>query len=51
LTLVDEAVQTPLGVLDTSARDANGGYCRHIVETVVPPDGARDLARFIQHAA
>ena len=34
------------GDLDTSARDSSGGYARHIVETIRPPD-ALDLSAFI----
>jgi putative nucleotidyltransferase with HDIG domain len=50
IELVDEHVQTPLGEVDTSARDGAGAYCRHIVETVVPPGGALDLTRFLTAA-
>jgi HD-GYP domain-containing protein (c-di-GMP phosphodiesterase class II) len=32
-----------LAVADTSLRSAGGGYERHVVETVAPPEGAPDL--------
>jgi putative nucleotidyltransferase with HDIG domain len=37
------------GELDTSARDGSGGYARHIVETLRPPDGL-DLSQFLMTA-
>ena len=36
IALVDEALETPLGEVDTSDRDESGGYRRHIRETLVP---------------
>ena len=36
------------GDVDTSIRDGAGGYARHIVETLRPPD-ALDLSAFVQH--
>lgn len=46
LALGDERLQTPRGRIDTSARDASGGYERHVLETVLPPEGF-DVARFL----
>jgi putative nucleotidyltransferase with HDIG domain len=37
------------GSVDTSVRDSSGGYARHIVETIRPPDGL-DLSVFVQKA-
>jgi putative nucleotidyltransferase with HDIG domain len=37
------------GELDTSARDGAGGYARHIVETLRPPDGL-DVSQFLMTA-
>jgi HD-GYP domain-containing protein (c-di-GMP phosphodiesterase class II) len=48
--LVDEQVQTARGQLDTSVRDQSGAYQRHIVETLVPPEGSLDLAQFLNAA-
>ena len=48
--LVDESVRNGLGEADTTARDADGAYERHIVETVVPPGGAPDVSRFLPAA-
>ena len=48
--LVDDNVRTALGEVDTSARDADGAYDRHIVETVVPAGGAPDVRRFLPAA-
>ena len=48
--LVDESVRSGLGEADTTARDADGAYERHIVETVVPPGGAPDVSRFLPAA-
>jgi putative nucleotidyltransferase with HDIG domain len=45
LTLVDRG-QNPSGRVDTSTRDGSGGYERHILETVRPPDGL-DPAKFL----
>jgi hypothetical protein len=50
IELVDEDVQTPLGEVDTSARDEAGAYHRHIVATVVPSGDARDVTRFLSAA-
>jgi len=36
IALVDEAVETARGDVDTSERDASGAYRRHIRETVLP---------------
>jgi HD-GYP domain-containing protein (c-di-GMP phosphodiesterase class II) len=46
LALGDERLQTPRGWIDTSARDASGSYERHVLETVVPPEGF-DVAPFL----
>ena len=48
--LVDENVRTPLGEVDTSVRDAEGAYERHLVETVVPAGGSPDVTRFLPAA-
>src|SRR5919198_1211853 len=40
IQLVDESLETALGDVDTSVRDATGTYQRHIRETVAPRDGA-----------
>ena len=45
LTLVDRG-QNPSGRVDTSTRDGSGGYERHILETLRPPDGLRS-AKFL----
>ena len=50
LQLVDEAVRSALGEVDTACRDAAGAYERHIVETVVPSGSAPDVRRFISAA-
>ena len=34
------------GAIDTSRRDASGGYARHIVETIRPPEGL-NLSAFL----
>ena len=47
LTLVNESLDTAIGVVDTGARDDAGGYERHIVETLRPKEGHLDLARFL----
>jgi putative nucleotidyltransferase with HDIG domain len=46
LALVDEQLQAPRGRIDTSARDAAGGYERHVLETMMPPEGF-DVAPFL----
>ncbi len=50
VALVDARTRAPDARIDTSARDAGGGYARHIVETVIPPDGL-DLRLFLGAAA
>ncbi|HJZ72710.1 MAG TPA: HD domain-containing phosphohydrolase [Vicinamibacterales bacterium] len=50
LQLVDEAVRSALGEVDTARRDADGAYERHIVETVVPAGGAPDVRPFVTAA-
>jgi HD-GYP domain-containing protein (c-di-GMP phosphodiesterase class II) len=50
LQLVDEQMRTPLGEVDSAARDAAGAYLRHVVETMVPPGSAADVARFVTAA-
>jgi putative nucleotidyltransferase with HDIG domain len=47
LTHVDEALETALGEIDTSARDESGAYQRHIRETLAPRDRAANVARFL----
>jgi putative nucleotidyltransferase with HDIG domain len=49
LTLVDRD-QKPSRRVDTCARDGSGGYERHILETVRPPEGL-DLSTFLAAAA
>jgi putative nucleotidyltransferase with HDIG domain len=39
LVLMDPRLQSPQGRVDTAARDGSGGYERHILETVKPPEG------------
>jgi len=39
LALADEALDGPVGHLDTAARDASGAYERHVRATVRPPAG------------
>jgi hypothetical protein len=39
-----------LGDVDTRARDAAGGYERHIRETLTPREGTVDLRRFLTAA-
>jgi hypothetical protein len=48
LTLADHG-RNPSGRVDTSTRDGSGGYERHILETVRPPDGL-DPAKFLAAA-
>ncbi len=45
LTLVDRD-HNPSGQVDTGSRDGSGGYERHILETLRPPDGL-DVSRFL----
>jgi putative nucleotidyltransferase with HDIG domain len=47
--LTSELDRAP-GDIDTSTRDGNGSYARHIVETIRPPDGL-DLTRVLASAA
>jgi putative nucleotidyltransferase with HDIG domain len=47
LTLVNEDLDGAVGPVDTSARDASGGYERHIVETISLKEGQVDLARLL----
>jgi hypothetical protein len=48
---LDEDWRTPLGVLDTSAREGEGNdYDCHIVETVVPSSDAFDVRQFLTAA-
>jgi putative nucleotidyltransferase with HDIG domain len=46
LALADERLQAPRGRIDTSTRDGSGGYERHVLETVMPPEGF-DVAPFL----
>jgi hypothetical protein len=48
--MLDEDWRTPLGVLDTSARDEGNAYACHIVETVVPSSDAFDVSQFLNAA-
>ena len=48
--LVDEDIRGPLGAVDTRARDADGGYQRHVIETVAAPGEAVDIRRFLPAA-
>jgi putative nucleotidyltransferase with HDIG domain len=50
IALVDEALENALGDVDTSERDASGGYRRHIRETVAPAKGSVDIVRFLTAA-
>lgn len=50
IQLVNEQVDTSYGEVDTSARDGAGGYARHIIETVPPPNETVDVARFLPAA-
>ena len=49
LTLVDGGQKSPSASVDTSTRDGSGGYERHILETLRPPDGL-DPAKFLTAA-
>jgi putative nucleotidyltransferase with HDIG domain len=46
LALADQTLEHPRGRIDTGTRDASGSYERHIVETLMPPEGF-DVANFI----
>ena len=48
--LVDEDIRGALGAVDTRARDADGGYQRHVIETVAAPGEAVDIRRFLPAA-
>jgi putative nucleotidyltransferase with HDIG domain len=37
--MAPDRLPQPGGPIDTSARDSSGGYERHVVETVMPPEG------------
>jgi putative nucleotidyltransferase with HDIG domain len=50
VALTDGDFSAPRRLLDTSARDAEGGYCCHVVETLPAPDGF-DIRRFLATAA
>lgn len=50
LQLVDEQLRSALGEVDTSRRGAEGGYDRHVVETVVSAASATDIARVVTAA-
>jgi hypothetical protein len=50
IALTDRDFSAPRRLLDTSARDAAGGYCCHVVETLPAPDGF-DIRRFLAPAA
>jgi putative nucleotidyltransferase with HDIG domain len=50
ITLVDEDMRRSLGEVDTAERDTSGACSRHIVATVVPPDGSVDVTRFLRAA-
>ena len=39
IALVNGSNERLPGEVDTSARDESGGYARHVVETLLPPDG------------
>ena len=49
VTMLDERSYSPIGRLDTAARDASGAYERHITETVAPPNGL-DLRQLLEPA-
>ena len=49
LTLVD-ANQNPSVSVDTCSRDGSGGYERHILETIRPPEGL-EMSKFLAAAA
>jgi hypothetical protein len=48
LTLVD-ANQNPSASVDTCSRDGSGGYERHILETIRPPEGL-EMSKFLAAA-
>jgi putative nucleotidyltransferase with HDIG domain len=50
ISLLDESLQTPVGEIDTSERDASGAYCRHVVETL-PRMDSLNVANFLSPAA
>jgi len=50
LRLIEEGSRRPGSQLDASARDAAGAYQRHIVETLMPPGEALDIADFLAPA-
>src|SRR5262249_55732215 len=50
LQLVEDGGRGGFGEVDTARRDADGGYERHILETVVPAGGAPDVRRFVSAA-
>jgi putative nucleotidyltransferase with HDIG domain len=47
LALVNERLEGPGDLVDTSTRDGSGAFVRHIVETLRPKDGQIDVARFL----
>jgi hypothetical protein len=46
LVLMDERLQSPCGRVDTASRDSSGAYERHILETLMPPEGF-DVGTFL----
>lgn len=46
IVLMDERLQSPRGRLDTATRDMHGAYERHILETLMPPEGF-DVGSFL----
>ena len=50
IQLLDNDWQTPLGVIDTSARGEGNAYEWHIVETVVPSTDTFDVRQFLSAA-
>jgi hypothetical protein len=50
VALIDGTTGTPAARVDTSERDGSGTYARHVVETMVPPEGF-DVRLFLDQAA
>ncbi len=50
VALVDGRFCGPVGRVDTSTRDSSGAYCRHVLETLTPPEGF-DVRAFLASAA
>jgi putative nucleotidyltransferase with HDIG domain len=52
LAIVDDSGSGPGTRVDASARDASGGYVRHVLETLLPPQGQiPDMTRFLAASA